>query len=318
MENPSQEKDFDVLIVGGGAAGLSAALWCDDLGLKALLLEADAELGGQLLWTHNRIENHLGTPSAANGREMRDLFVGQIKNCKFQLQLSSEISRIDLENKIVTLASGESFSARFLIIATGVRRRKLNVEGEEKFKGKGIIESGKREQNAVINKRAAIVGGGDAAFENALILAETAARVFLIYRGKDFRARAEFVERVSAHPKVEILTETVVRKIDGCERLESLDLENLRTGEKFSLPVGALLIRIGVEPNTEIFRGKLDLDEQEFIKINAACETNVEGVFAVGDAANPLAPTVSGAIGMGATAVKVIGTRTLVRKINIA
>lgn len=313
MNIQTGEKSFDVIIVGGGAAGLSAALWCDDLKLKALLLEAGAELGGQLLWTHNRIENHLGTLSAANGRELRDLFVEQIEAREFQLRLSCEIVRIDFENKIVTLASGESFAARFLIVATGIRRRKLNVEGEDEFKGKGIIESGKREQKTVAGKRAAIVGGGDAAFENALILAETARRVFLICRGKTFRARAEFVERVSANPKIEILTETAVRKTVGRERLESLDLENTQTGEKFNLPVDALLTRVGVEPNTEIFRGRLDLDEQGFIKINALCETNIKDIYAIGDAANPIAPTVSGAIGMGATAVKVISEKLTVK-----
>lgn len=309
MENRRREKDFDVIILGGGAAGLSAALWCDDLSLRALLVEADAELGGQLLWTHNRIENHLGAPSAENGRELRDCFVEQIKNRKFQLKLSSEIARIDFEKKAVTLAGGENFVARFLIVATGISRRRLNVAGEEEFKGKGIVESGKLEQNSVENKRAAIVGGGDAAFENALILAERAARVFLIYRGENFRARAEFVRQVSSNPKIEILTETVVRKIKGRKRLESLELENVRTKEKFDLPTDALLIRVGVEPNTKIFRGKLDLDEQGFIKIGAVCETSVAGVYAVGDVANPIAPTVSGAVGMGATAVKTISEK---------
>lgn len=306
MKNQKGEKDFDVIICGGGAAGLSAALWCDDLKLRALLLEKDAEAGGQLLWTHNRIENHLGARGAENGREMRDFFLEQVKGREFLLKYSSEISRVDVGRKTVTLADGENFTARFLIIATGVRRRILNVAGEEEFKGKGIVESGNLAQNSVAGKRAAIVGGGDAAFENALILAEWAARVFLIYRGETFRARAEFVEAVAANPKIEILTETVVRKIAGRERLEFLELENLRTSERFELQTDALLIRVGVEPNTEIFRGQLDLDGQGFIKINRNCETNIKDVFAVGDAANPLAPTVSAAVGMGATAVKII------------
>ncbi len=309
MKNQKGEKDFDVIICGGGAAGLSAALWCDDLKLRALLLEKDAELGGQLLWTHNRIENHLGARGAENGREMRDLFLEQINEREFQLKYSSEISRIDVDKKVVHLAGGENFTARFLIIATGIRRRKLNVAGEDEFKGKGIIESGKREQNLAANKRAAIVGGGDAAFENALILAERAARVFLIYRSETFRARAEFVKAVAANPKIEILTETVVQRIGGRERLEFLELENLRTSEKFESPTDALLIRIGVEPNTEIVRGQLGLDGQGFIKINQNCETNIKGVFAIGDVANPLAPTISGAVGMGATAVKIIGEK---------
>lgn len=309
MEKSERKKDYDVIICGGGAAGISAALWCDDLKLDALVLEANGELGGQLLWTHNRIDNHLGTLGARDGRELRDLFAEQIARRKFDLKLSSEISDIDFDRKIVALENGEKFMARFLIVAAGVRRRRLNVAGEDEFTGKGIIESGARDPNAVENKRAVIVGGGDAAFENALILAEKAAKIYLINRGKKFRARAEFAERVSSNPKIEVLNEIVVREIKGNEFLETVRLENLRTKETFDLAADALLIRIGIEPNTEIVRGKLDLDERGFIEINSLCETSVAGVFAVGDVANPLAPTVSGAVGMGATAVKVISEK---------
>ncbi len=315
MKNLQTEKTFDVIIVGGGAAGMSAALWCDDLGLSALVLEARAELGGQLLRVYNPIENHLGG-AAKNGREMRDIFLRQLEGRKFTLKLSSEIRALDLKRKTVRLAGGEQFSALAgIVIATGVRRRKLKVAGEEKFIGKGIIESGKRDGNSVEDKTAAIIGGGDAAFENALILAgETeekaaAKKVYLICRGADFRARAEFVKQVLEHPKIEILNETVVREIRGGERLEFLRLENLRTKKNFKLPLEALLIRAGVEPNTEIFRGKLNLDERGYVQTNALGETNVKGIFVAGDIANPISPTVSTAVGMGATVVKAIYER---------
>lgn len=297
--------NFDVIIIGGGAAGLSAALWCDELGLAALLLESGEEFGGQLLWTYNEIKNHLGI-EAKNGRELRDIFVRQTENRKFTYRLNAKISEVDLEKKEILLKNGESFSAKALIIATGIRRRKLNVEGEESFRNKGIIESGKRDAAFVKDKNALIIGGGDAAFENALILSETASRVTLAYRGKDFRARAEFVEQAKNHPKIKILTETIVREINGKESVEAVKLENLKTGETYDFPVEAILLRIGVEPNTEFLRGKLDLDEQGYIKINQNCETIVKGIFAIGDVANPLAPTVSSAVGMGATAVKAI------------
>jgi len=297
--------NFDVIIIGGGAAGLSAALWCDELGHSALLLEADSEFGGQLLQTYNEIKNHLGV-EAKNGREMRDIFLKQTENRRFTRRLNAKVSKIDLPEKKVLLENGESFSAESLIIATGIRRRKLNAEGEETFKNKGITESGKRDERLVRGKRALIVGGGDAAFENALILSETASRVTLAHRGKNFRARSEFVEQVKNHPKIEILTETVIREIIGEEKVEAVRLENLKTGETRDFAVEAILIRIGVEPNTEFLRGKIDLDENGYIKINENCETSVSGVFAVGDVANPLAPTVSTAVGMGATAVKTI------------
>lgn len=297
--------NFDVIIIGGGAAGLSAALWCDELKLSALLLESGAEFGGQLLWTYNEIKNHLGI-EAENGREMRDIFLRQIEKRRFEYRLNAKVSEIDLQKKEVLPESGGSFSAEFLIIATGVRRRKLNVAGEETFKNKGIIESGKRDERFVKGKKVLIAGGGDAAFENALILSETASGVTLVHRGKDFRARGEFVEQAQNNPKIEILTETVVREISGKERVEAVKLENPATGETKNFPVEAVLIRIGVEPNTEFLRGKLDLDENGYIKINQNCETSAQGIFAAGDVANPLSPTISSAVGMGATAVKSI------------
>ena len=297
--------NFDVIIIGGGAAGLSAALWCDELGLNALLLEERSELGGQLLWTYNAIKNHLGI-EVNNGREMRDIFLKQIERRNFAVKLSCEIIEIDVENKTVLLKSGDRFFAKAVIIATGVNRRKLNLADEEKFKDKGIIESGKRDHDLVKGKNVAIIGGGDAAFENALILAETASEVILIHRSKDFRARTEFVEQAKRNPKIKILINTIAQKIIGEQRVEAAEIKNAQTNETQILPVEVILIRVGVEPNTKFLRGKIDADESGYININQNCETNINGVFAVGDVANPLAPTVSSAVGMGATAAKVI------------
>lgn len=300
--------NFDVIIIGGGPAGLSASIWCDELGLSALLLERREELGGQLLSTYNEIKNHLGI-EAKNGREMRDIFVKQAQKSRFEHLLNSEVSAVDLEKKKISLKNGKSFSAKAFIIATGVRRRKLNVAGEEIFKDKGILESGVRDKDFVEGKKILIVGGGDAAFENALVLSETASEMVLVHRGKDFRARPEFVGKVEDHSKIKILTETIVREIIGTDKLEVVKLETLKTGETVYLPVDAMLIRIGVEPNTDVLRGKIDLDGNGYIKINDLCETNVKGIFAAGDVANRTAPTISGAVGMGATAVKTVSSR---------
>ncbi|MEO8074168.1 MAG: FAD-dependent oxidoreductase [Acidobacteriota bacterium] len=297
--------NFDVVVIGGGAAGISSALWCGELGLKTLLLEANDELGGQLLRTFNPIDNYLGA-QAKNGSELRDIFVRQIENRSFTIKLSSAIAEIDLRNKTILFKDGERVSSKALIIATGVRRRSLDVEGEKGFQKKGIIESGKRDQNLVKDKNAAVIGGGDAAFENALILAEAASRVTLVHRNEDFRSRSEFVERVQSSPKIKILTNSVVEKFIGNEQVEAIEIRNLQTKEAHILSVEAVLIRIGVEPNTEIFRGQIELDKSRYFKINQNCETNLQNIFAVGDVANPLSPTISSAVGMGATAAKVI------------
>lgn len=307
MINQASTK-FDVIIIGGGIAGLSTALWCDELGLSALLLEKEATLGGQLLWIHNEIKNYPGR-EAKTGRELRDVFLEQIEKRRFELYLRAQINKIELEKKEILLADGTRLSARVIVIATGIRRRKLNVEGEDEYRARGIIESGKKNADSVKNQKVLIVGGGDAAFENALILAETAAAVTLIHRRKDFRAREEFIEKVKKHPKITIITEASVQKISGKARVESVELKNQATGEIQTLPVDSILIRIGVEPNTEQLPKKLKIDKSGYIEIDKSGETNIKGVFAVGDVANPLAPTISSAAGMGATAAKAIFSR---------
>ncbi len=159
---------------------------------------------------------------------------------------------------------------------------------------------------SAVNFDVIIIGGGDAAFENALILAETASEVFLIHRSKDFRARAEFLGQAKSNPKIKFLINKIAQKFIGKTKLEALELKDVQTCETQILPIEAILIRVGVEPNTKFLGGKIDLDESGYIKTDRYGETNIKEVFAVGDVANPLAPTVSSAVGMGATAAKVI------------
>jgi thioredoxin reductase (NADPH) len=133
----------------------------------------------------------------------------------------------------------------------------------------------------------------------------------LIHRQKDFRARAEFIEQTKNNPKIKILTDSVVQKFIGGEHLEAVKIKNSQTNKTQVFPFEAVLIRIGVEPNTELFRGQIDLDENGYVKIDQTCETSVKEIFAVGDVANPLAPTVSSAVGMGAAAAKIIFSKLI-------
>lgn len=298
-------KNFDVIIIGGGVAGLSAALWCAELGLAALVLEEQTELGGQLLWVYNEIKNYPGR-EAKNGRELRDIFLEQIEKRDFELLLQARISDVDLIKKEIALADGTIFKARAIVIATGIRRRKLDIAGEDEFRGRGIIESGKKHADEVAGKNVLIVGGGDAAFENALILAENASKLTLVHRRRNFRAREEFIGQVTDHPKIQILIESEITQISGDERLEKVEIRNSANGISQIFSVDTLLIRIGVEPNSESFRAQVKTDENGYIEINRDCETNVENIFAVGDVANPHSPTISTAAGMGTTAAKAI------------
>src|SRR5215213_3141093 len=185
----------DVIIIGAGPAGLSAALWCDELGLDTLVVERAAEVGGQLLRVYNPVENYLGV-RAANGRELRDLFAAQVAEREFDLWTEAEIESVDLRAKRVRLRSGEELQAIALVLATGVRRRRLGVPGEEEFAGRGVLESGRLEREQFAGEDVLVVGGGDAAAENALLLAEVCATVTLVHRGERLRARREFVERL--------------------------------------------------------------------------------------------------------------------------
>ena len=204
------------------------------------------------------------------------------------------------------LESGDFFSAKTIVIATGVRRRKTGIEGEEEFKDKGILQSGKRDQDLVKEKKVVIIGGGDAAIENALILSETASEITVIHRRKEFRAREEFLEKAKNNSKISLLPETIPTKISGGKKVEKIEVKNIRTEEISTLSTDAILFRIGVVPNTEIFSDKLFLDENGYIKINAEGETNIEKVYAIGDVSNPVSPTVSTAVGTGASVVKII------------
>jgi thioredoxin reductase (NADPH) len=298
----------DVIIIGAGPAGLSAALWCDELGLDTLVVERAAEVGGQLLRVYNPVENYLGA-RAASGRELRDLFAAQVEDKEFDLWTEAEIESVDVRAKRVRLLSGEELQSIALVIATGVRRRRLGVPGEAEFEGRGVMESGRLERDALAGEDVLVVGGGDAAAENALLLAETCATVTLVHRGKSLGARPEFAERVRGDHRITVFTEATLQRILGAERVESVEILRAGALKPMRMAVRGVLVRVGVEPNTELFAGQLHTDGRGYVVVTGEQETSAEMVFAVGDVSNPLAPTVSGAAGAGATAAKVIASR---------
>jgi thioredoxin reductase (NADPH) len=298
----------DVLIIGAGAAGVSAALWCDDLGLDALVLEERAEIGGQLLWVHNPVGNYLGV-RAANGRELRDHFAAQVEGAEFDLWTGVEIERVDLQAKRVSLRSGEELQSIFLIIATGLHRRRLGIPGEAEFEGRGMIESAARDRELFAGRDVCVVGGGDAAVENALLLAEVCPTVTLVHRRKKLRARSELVERLQGTHCITVFTEAELLRVIGGEAVEAVEIKRHAAIKPFQMAVGGVLVRVGFEPNTELFGEQLTTDERGYVVVTSEQETSVENVFAVGDVASPLAPTISGAVGAGATAAKIIAAR---------
>jgi thioredoxin reductase (NADPH) len=298
----------DVLIIGAGPAGLSAARWCDELGLDTLVLEQAEEVGGQLLAVHNPINNYLGL-HAENGPALRERFVEQTSDCEFDLWTNVEIESADLKARRVTLKSGEQLQSIAIIIATGLRRRQLGIPGEMEFAGRGLIESGAHDRDQFAGKDVCVIGGGDAAAENALLLAEVCPTVTLVHRGRKLRARREFAEALPTNHCVTVFPESIVRRIIGSDWVEAVEIERAGAIKPFQMAVQGVLIRIGFEPNTDLFQGQIELDERSFAIVGSQQETSIVNVFAIGDVANPLAPTIAGAVGSGATAAKVIGSR---------
>ena len=298
----------DVIIIGAGPAGLSTAFWCDELGLDTLVLEQAEQIGGQLHRVYNPIENYLGLKTH-NGQELLELFAKDVDAAEFDLWTGTNITSVDLKARRISLQSGENLQSIAIVIATGIRPRQLGVPGEKEFVGKGMIESGARDRHLFAGQDVCVVGGGDAAVENALLLAEVCPTVTLVYRGKKLRARRELAERLQPNNCITVFTESVLTRIIGDEEVQAVEIQRKEGLKPFQLAVRGVLIRIGVEPNTELFRQQLETDEKGFIAVNSQHETSVPMVFAVGDVSNPIAPTISGATGAGATAAKTIAAR---------
>jgi thioredoxin reductase (NADPH) len=305
----------DAIIIGAGPAGLSAAFWCDELGLDTLVLEQAGEIGGQLHRVYNPINNYLGLKTQ-NGQELLEIFSRDVSEAGFDLWTGTEIESIDLRAKRISLRSGEKLQAISIVLATGVRPRALGLAGEQELKGKGMIESAARDRDQFAGRDVCVVGGGDAAVENALLLAEVCATVTLVHRGRKLRARREFVERLQPNHAVTVFTESVLKRIIGEDHVEAVEIQRKDGLKPFQLAVRGLLIRIGVEPNTDLFREQLELDQQGFVRINGEQQTSVPMVFAIGDVSNPTAPTISGATGAGATAAKIIAARLNAQRTN--
>jgi len=295
----------DVIIIGAGPAGLSTAFWCDELGLDTIVLEQAEQVGGQLHRVYNPIENYLGVKTR-NGKELLELFAADVDAAGFDLWTQTAITSVELKAKRISLASGEKLQSIALVIATGVRPRELGVPGEKEFIGKGMIESAARDRQLFAGKDVCIVGGGDAAVENALLLAEVCPTVTLVHRGKRLRARREFAEQLQSNHRITVFSESVLTRIIGDEEVVAVEIQRKQGLKPFQLAVRGVGIRIGVDPNTELFREELKTDEKGFIEVSSRQETSVPMVFAVGDVSNPLAPTISSATGTGATAAKVI------------
>jgi thioredoxin reductase (NADPH) len=294
--------NHDVIIIGGGPAGMSALIWCHSLGLRGVLLEQSPELGGQTLEMFHRVIDYPGLISE-NGRELRDHFAAQLDLLRLDYRTGQKIEEIDLSRRRAR-CDGNWMQGEAIIIATGARKRRLGVPGEEKFEIRGVSFSATRDHSLYAGKKVSVIGGGDSAVGNSLLLAGICPGVTLIHRSDKYRARPDWLEQARENPRITIINNAEVTAIEGGERVERLVIEDTRTREIKTVETEGVFIRIGVSPNTEMFRGQVEMDEAGFIKANQRQRTSVEMVYAAGDVCRPACLSVATAVGQGAIAAK--------------
>lgn len=295
--------NYDIIILGGGPAGMSALLWCNSLGLKAVLLEQADEIGGQLLQMFHRVIDYPGL-LPENGRALRDHFQTQLNELSLAYRAGCLLKDINLREQTL-YCNGETLAAHAFILATGARKRRLGIPGEDKFSIQtGVSFSATRDHGLYAGKNVCVIGGGDSAVENSLILSRVCPRVTLIHRSDQFRSRPEWLSAARETSNISFLTGFQAVAIEGQDRVERLLVESLASRERRTISTEGVFVRVGIAPNTEAFRGQIELDEAGYIKTNRRQQTSLEKVFAAGDVCNPVCLSVATATGQAAIAAK--------------
>jgi thioredoxin reductase (NADPH) len=300
-----QIQNYDVIIIGGGPAGLTAGLYSSRDRLKSLLIEKQA-LGGQIA-SSEWVENYPGFPEGVNGFELGQLM--QKQALKYGLEtVTAEVTALEIAGsyKIVHTTEGD-FRAPAVIIAGGADRRKLEIPGEKEYTGRGVSYCATCDGAFFRERHVAVIGGGNAAVSEALHLAKFASRVTLIHRGDKLRATPVLQERVRAEKKIEVRWNTTVERINGGAAMTSLELNDGKTGSHTTLQVEGVFVSIGIKPNTVYLSGLVALDSAGYVVTNQNMETGVPGILAAGDIrAGSIRQTVTAA-GDGAAAAVAAG-----------
>lgn len=292
---------YDLVIIGGGPAGLTAYLYAARARLKTLLLEKLSP-GGQVL-TIDFIENYPGFPDGIRGWELIEKFVAQVEKLGLE-RLNAEVNSLTLEDnwKVITLANGQSLKTKAVIVATGASPRRLGIPGEQELVGKGVSYCATCDGPFFTDQVVAVVGGGNTAVQEAIFLTKFAKKVYLIHRRDQLRAQKILQERALANEKIEFIWNTVVKEVIGKDYVEAVRLFNRVTEEERLLPVDGLFIFVGLTPQTSFLEGLLELDERGFIVTDAEMRTNVPGIFAAGDVRSKACRQIITAAGDGAVA----------------
>ncbi len=292
---------YDMVIIGGGPAGLTGAIYAARGGLKTLVLERASE-GGQITVTE-KVENYPGFISI-EGMELAEKFADHARH------FGADIATYGVKNlslccdkKQVTLDDGREVETQTLLIATGAKHRKLDVEGEKKFDGKGVSYCAICDGAFFKDKHVAVIGGGNSAIDEGLYLTQTAKKVTVIHRRDELRADKILQQRAFNNPKMDFVWDSVVEEIQGDQFVNNLILKNVKDGKKSNLAVDGVFIYIGLIPNSSQFKNLLQTTAEGFIKVNpVTLETSAPGVFAAGDIIDKELRQIINAAADGATA----------------
>jgi len=289
-----------VLILGSGPAGLSAALYAARAEAQPLVITG-MELGGQAALT-NTIENYPGFPDGIGGSQLGELFQKQAERFGARIEFDTA-SAVDLSQRPFRVtAYNREYLAETLIISTGASPNKLGIPGEAELTGKGVSWCATCDGWFFREKDVVVVGGGDSALEEGIFLTRFAKSVTIIHRRDALRAGAILQSRAFANPKIKFIWNTVVTEVVGQEAVKAVRLKNVQTGETSDYPTDGLFIFVGHTPNTQLFKGQLEMEEGGYIITNKLMETSVPGVYAAGEAADPHYRQVITSAGMGAAA----------------
>lgn len=295
------EKVYDLVIIGSGPAGLSAAVYGMRARLSTLVLEKSGMSGGQVLNTYE-VDNYLGF-SGIGGFDLGMKFREHADKVGTEFMDAEVLALEKKENLVAILLEDGEVLAKTVIIATGATHAKLGVEGESKLAGMGVSYCATCDGAFFRDKITAVVGGGDVAVEDAIFLARTCKKVYLIHRRDALRAAKSLQDTLLQLPNVEVLWDSVVTKIQGEEQVTGICVENVKTKEVKEMSLNGVFIAVGILPNSEIFKGQIEMDEKGYIMAGEDGKTSCEGVFAAGDVRTKALRQIVTAVADGANAV---------------
>lgn len=290
---------YDVVIIGGGPAGLTAGLYTSRAGLNSLLLERGS-LGGQMV-NASLVENYPGFPQGIAGSELGSLMHQQAVRYGLEV-VTAEVTGVSEEQDYGVSTTEGSFEAEAIIIAAGSEYHKLGVTGEERLSGRGVSYCATCDGFFFRGREVAVVGGGDTAITDALELAQHASKVYVIHRRGQLRAGQVLQQRAFAHPKLEFIWDTVVEEVLGEKTLSGLRLRDVETGRQSILKVDGVFVAVGLMPNSRLFFNILELDDAGYIITDEKMATSVPGIFAAGDIRRNSPRQIAAAVGDGVTA----------------